>query len=151
VKVKHAVWPTSAPPVCTAYWDQESWDKFAAGFRPEGYEGGMHDQVAYDQWLAERRASQDVPSRNIDWAALVKRHSGLDAPKPEIELRAVGINSLYIYYQGGLPYAVVFWGGQDASQAQSYLDRHAFIRCGHTGCGVRLGRDAQLGDHCPNH
>ena len=51
--IRHAVWPTPAPPVCTHYWDQDSWDKFAAGYRPEDYHGDMHDQAAWDAHRAQ--------------------------------------------------------------------------------------------------
>lgn len=58
--IKHAVWSTPAPPVCTAMWSQKSWDNYAKGYRPKGYEGGMHDQVAYNRYLAERDIQQSI-------------------------------------------------------------------------------------------
>jgi len=53
--IKHSVWGTRAPDVCTIYWDQASWDTFAEGFRPESYTGGRYDQVAYDAWVEGNR------------------------------------------------------------------------------------------------
>jgi hypothetical protein len=46
----HAVWPTGVPPVCTAFWTTESWQKFEDRFRPAGYTGGRHDQAAWDAY-----------------------------------------------------------------------------------------------------
>jgi len=137
--------------VCTAYWDQEAWDKFGEGFRPEGYTGGIHDQEAYDKWFKDKQATAGIPSRNIDWSTIRNRHKPAAAEPPEIELRQAGSNSLFIYYEGGLPFAVAFWGSQDAGRAQAYLERYAFVRCSRDGCGVRLGGAADLGKECRNH
>jgi hypothetical protein len=52
--IKHAAWPTPPPPVCTVYWDQTSWDKFAERYRPEGYAGGIYDEEAYKAWLKSK-------------------------------------------------------------------------------------------------
>ena len=67
MKIEHAVWPTGVPPVCTANWAQEAWDKFAEGYRPSGYTGGIYDDKGYMIWgarkcLDEGRAAQ----RRID-------------------------------------------------------------------------------------
>lgn len=59
----HAVWPTKAPPVCTAFWDCEAWERFEDGFRPEGYTGGRHDVEAWAAFDAERRAAVHVELR----------------------------------------------------------------------------------------
>ena len=53
MKIEHAVWPTGVPPVCTANWAQEAWDKFAEGYRPSGYTGDAHDPRAYIIWSAQ--------------------------------------------------------------------------------------------------
>ena len=45
--MKYAVWPTQAPPVCTARWGQGNWGDFDEKFRPPGYTGGIYDQEAY--------------------------------------------------------------------------------------------------------
>lgn len=58
------VWPIPAPPVTTIYWDDEAWLKFAEGFRPDGYEGGITDAAEYASWLARNKFS--------DWPALVR-------------------------------------------------------------------------------
>lgn len=56
--IDHAPWATGVPPVCTAYWDQDSWDKFAESFRPEGYEGDIRDHHAYTTWAAEQAVAK---------------------------------------------------------------------------------------------
>ena len=53
--IRHAVWPTTAPPVCTAQWTQHSWDSFAEFARPTGYTGGIFDQAAYDDFKEDMR------------------------------------------------------------------------------------------------
>lgn len=53
--IRHAAWPTGVPPVPTYYWDQVSWDKWAEGFRPAGYTGGMFDLEAYRAFDEQRR------------------------------------------------------------------------------------------------
>ena len=51
--MKYSVWPTSVPPVCTARWDQDSWQRFEAHFRPETYKGGQYDQAEWDTYRAD--------------------------------------------------------------------------------------------------
>ena len=53
---EYNVWPTPAPPVCTALWEQEAWDRFADGYRPDDYEGGRYDQEAWEQHLRDKEA-----------------------------------------------------------------------------------------------
>jgi len=53
--IKHCAWPTRAPDVCTAFWDQESWDKFGESYRPKGYTGDRYDGQAYQAWRKARR------------------------------------------------------------------------------------------------
>lgn len=55
ILIKHAVWPTKAPDGPTVYWDQESWDKFADGFRPPEYQGDRFDQAAWEAFDSERK------------------------------------------------------------------------------------------------
>lgn len=54
-KIQHSVWPTGVPPVCTAFWDQDSWRRFDEGFRPAGYTGGQYDEEAWAIFDAARR------------------------------------------------------------------------------------------------
>lgn len=75
---KHCVWPTRAPPVCTAYWDTESWERFEDGFRPEGYTGDRHDTEAWERFDAERRAAVHDELR-VAMAAQISRHMGQEA------------------------------------------------------------------------
>ena len=52
--IKHAAWPTPAPPVCTTLLDQQSWDKFADRYRPAGYHGNRYDSKAYQIWTVQQ-------------------------------------------------------------------------------------------------
>jgi len=54
MKIKHAVWPTPPSPVSTARWDQNSWDKFAAQYRPHDYHGGDYDQEAWEEYKKQK-------------------------------------------------------------------------------------------------
>lgn len=54
MSIKHAPWPTSIPPVGTAYWDQAAWDSFAEAYRPKGYDGDIRDHKAYLLWSAAK-------------------------------------------------------------------------------------------------
>jgi len=54
------VWPFGAPPVCTIYWTDESWERFTDGFRPEWYKGGRNDEVAWKKALAEQFEAERV-------------------------------------------------------------------------------------------
>jgi hypothetical protein len=58
--IKHVVWPTGVPPVSTALWNQDSWNRFAEGYRPKGYKGGMFDEEAY----AEFKLKTDLKAYN---------------------------------------------------------------------------------------
>jgi hypothetical protein len=85
-----------------------------------------------------------VPVRNIHWDQVRAEKS------PEVEERA----HVFIYYRGGLPYAVVNWSSRDAVEAQQYLSSIAFKRCfsanlGHADCGSRLG--SRYAWNCGNH
>lgn len=51
----HSVWKTPAPPVGTSLWNQADWDKFEAGFRPEGYLGCRYNKDAWEVFLADER------------------------------------------------------------------------------------------------
>lgn len=52
--IKHAVWPTSVPPVYTAHWSQEDWDLFSEGFKPEDYGGGRYDQNDWEEYVTRK-------------------------------------------------------------------------------------------------
>jgi len=49
MSIKHAAWPTGVPPVTTARWGQEDWNRFAEGFRPKWYKGPIFDYEAYEK------------------------------------------------------------------------------------------------------
>ena len=61
---KYIVWPLAVPPVCTANWDQDSWEKYAQQFRPRDYHGGMYDKIAYDRYLAQKDIASAVDFEN---------------------------------------------------------------------------------------
>lgn len=67
--IMHAVWPIEAPPVCTAFWDQDSWERFEDRYRPADYTGGRYDAEA---WLQFRRKTHQ---KNL--AEFLARH-GVD-------------------------------------------------------------------------
>ena len=52
--MKHAVWPTGIPYVHNL-WTQGDWDRFAEGYRPKGYTGGIHDADAREAYRAVER------------------------------------------------------------------------------------------------
>jgi len=79
-----------------------------------------------------------TPSRNIFWRDITNEKD------VEIELK----NNVYIYYRGGMPDSVVYWMGEDANEAQRWLNRHSFCRCASPSCGIRVPRQ---GDNCGNH
>ena len=54
MSINHAPWPTPAPPAITAGWNQESWDKYAEKYRPQGYMGDIRDHRGYMLWGARR-------------------------------------------------------------------------------------------------
>lgn len=74
-------------------------------------------------------ANTVIPKQNVFWKDIFTEKN------VEIELVR---NSIYVHYVGGLPNAMVYWSGQDAAEAQSWLSRHSFERCGVDECGVRL-------------
>ena len=51
---KHTVYPTGVPPVCTAEWDQDAWYRFESNWRPDDYNGGDYDKVAWAEYLRKR-------------------------------------------------------------------------------------------------
>ena len=55
MSIRHCVWPTEAPPVPTALWDQKAWENFEDGFRPSGYTGGREDQTAWKAYLDRQK------------------------------------------------------------------------------------------------
>ena len=76
-QIRHAVWPTGAPPVCTAQWDQAAWDRFAEGFRPLGYDGDIFDEDAWTSFQL-RRASR-IRDRLQTWInGQEEENDGLD-------------------------------------------------------------------------
>ena len=79
-----------------------------------------------------------APSRNIEWTKVRAEVN------PEIEER----KNIFVYYRGGFPDAVVFWGSRDAAEAQAWLHSVAFARCCEMNCGIRVKR---LGLSCGNH
>jgi len=66
--IQHAVWPTGAPPVSTWLWTQESWDRFAERFRPEGYLGGIHDVRAWEEFDTKRKERWQKEEREAFYA-----------------------------------------------------------------------------------
>lgn len=66
--IVHAPWPTGVPPVCTGYWDQAAWDRFAEGYRPKGYTGGIHDDRAYLIWKARRCVEEGRQGSGDPWS-----------------------------------------------------------------------------------
>jgi hypothetical protein len=57
MRIKHAAWPTGAPPV-TVHWDQYAWDQFGESFRPEGYTGHIYDMKAWSEFRYQRLLKQ---------------------------------------------------------------------------------------------
>ena len=51
--IQHAVWPTPAPPVCAAFWTQESWQRFEDRYRPVDYTGDRYDAEAWGAYRAQ--------------------------------------------------------------------------------------------------
>ncbi len=49
------VWPFGVPPVCTNYWDNESWVKWIMGFKPTDYKGGETDTEAWNNYKEKKR------------------------------------------------------------------------------------------------
>lgn len=85
-----------------------------------------------------KRTEKTPPSRNIEWTKVRAEAN------PEVEER----KNVFVYYKGGLPDAVVFWGSLDAREAQAWLHKIAFARCCEPGCGVRV---KGFGQSCGNH
>lgn len=52
--VKHTVWPTPVPPVCTAFWDQRSWDSWADLSKPEDYHGDRYSQSDWEEYMRNK-------------------------------------------------------------------------------------------------
>ena len=46
-QIKHVVWPTEAPPVCTANWDQITWDNWGEKSRPPDYFGNEYSETEW--------------------------------------------------------------------------------------------------------
>jgi len=52
--MKYSVWPTPAPPVCTAQWSESSWRRFEDAHKPKGYTGGRYDRTAWVDHVVEK-------------------------------------------------------------------------------------------------
>jgi len=61
--IRHAVWPTGAPPVPTSLWGQKDWDTYAEGFRPSGYSGGAFDEEAWKEYQEARARTKSLVLR----------------------------------------------------------------------------------------
>jgi len=61
--MNYSVWPTPAPPVCTVQWDQDSWRRWEARYRPDDYAGGQYDRSAWDAYRANRVECQRAALR----------------------------------------------------------------------------------------
>jgi hypothetical protein len=158
MKIKHSVWPTGVPPVCTAYWDQSSWDKFADSFRPEDYHGGRFDASAWAEYVERKSAEvnealyhgnverwKGLPDENVEW---LEARTLLEGPGDyEIE----ELPNVFVLIRGLHREAVIFWGSQDAREAQLWLKKVSFARCSVSNCGIRLGEGQKIGDMCRNH
>jgi len=58
-----------------------------------------------------------LPERNIEWTEVIKLLK--DCEPGEYSIKDCG--NLYILCRAGTPDALVFWGGQDALEAQRWL------------------------------
>ena len=76
--IQHAVWPTPAPPVTTALWDQGSWRQFEDGYRPADYTGGRYDQEAWNEYQKAARLAADENTRRY-WHRAIAQHRGQEA------------------------------------------------------------------------
>jgi len=50
--MRHAVWPTPAPPVTPHHWDQGDWQRFEDRYRPSAYAGGRYDDEAWERYAS---------------------------------------------------------------------------------------------------
>jgi hypothetical protein len=91
--IQHAVWPTPAPPVTTALWDQGSWQRFEDRYRPADYTGGRYDQEAREEYRKAARRAADEKIR-LHWHGAIARHQGQEAADRWLEenRRANGVS-----------------------------------------------------------
>lgn len=78
---QHAVWPTSVPPVSTACWSSESWQKFEDGYKPKDYTGGRHDTAAWNAYAKTVKARVDEEIRQPFYKALILSHGQTEADR----------------------------------------------------------------------
>ena len=73
------VWYKCVPePWSARGWTRQDWIRYAEGFRPAGYKGGIEDEAAYKKWCDEEMYEAIVRDFDVitanNWLGSQRRH-----------------------------------------------------------------------------